>query len=153
MECTGELWLSAEGERLGRRRNERGERPSWRCGPLSFDGVRSREFGLRTGNGGRASARAQSERARGKALGRRGKGKEETLILEANFGVGRAQGLIAMEMDGVVLTACPSDAGGRSDHVESHVGIVQIISAPAGAEIYFRTFCQISHHKPHVWTK
>ena len=56
----------------------------------------------RAGNGGRASARAQSERAPGEALGRRGKGKEETLILEANFGVGRAQGLVAMEMDGVV---------------------------------------------------
>ena len=40
-----------------------------------------------------------------------------------------------------------------ADHVDTHVGTVQIISAPAGAEIYFRSFCQLSLHKPHVWAK
>ena len=90
---------------------------------------------------------ARSRSGRGEALGRRGKGKEENLILEANFGVGRAQGMIAMETELFKLRVRPML---EADHVDTHVGIVQIISAPAGAEINFRIFCQISHHKPHI---
>ena len=110
----------------------------------------------RAGNAAAPGSGACRRSGRGEELWRRGKGKKEFLILEANFGMGRAQGMIAMETELLLpRTNCAGCAYVmlEADHVHADVGIVRIISAPAGAEIYFRKICQLSQHKPHVWAK
>ena len=100
----GELWPAVDGESVATRRNELGESPSsrWTAGVRRWPHPRkSLAMGLVApwprGRWRLGLRRAQSERAwrTAPAPRKRERGKSH---LEANFGVGRAQGKIAMEI-------------------------------------------------------